>query len=62
MEMIATQGGRYSLISVARLYLDHLLAQNQYEEAAKLCSRAFGSDTILWEEEVYKFLKIQQLR
>ena len=50
------------MVSVARLYVDHLLADQRYEEAAQLCSRAFGSDTPLWEEEVYKFVKIQQLR
>lgn len=45
-----------------RLYLDHLLSLKQYENAAKLCFRTFGKDKILWEEEVYKFVKVQQLR
>lgn len=45
-----------------RLYLDHLLSQEQYDEAAKLCLQAFGNDKILWEEEVFKFVKVQQLR
>lgn len=62
MDTIKRFGGRYSLVSVARRYVDHLLAEQQYEEAAQLCSRTFGSDTALWEEEVYKFVKIQQLR
>lgn len=62
MDTIAKHGGRYSSVSVARLYVDHLLAEHKYEEAAQLCSRTFGSDTVLWEEEVYKFVKIQQLR
>lgn len=62
MEAIEKNGGKYSRLSVARLYVDHLLGQQKYEEAAQLCSRAFGSDTVLWEEEVYKFVKIQQLR
>lgn len=62
MQVIASQGGRYSLVSVARLYLDHLLDENRYEEAAQLCRRVFGTDIKLWEEEIYKFVKIQQLR
>lgn len=45
-----------------RLYLDHLLALGQYEDAAKLCLRAFGKDKVLWEEEVYKFVNVHQLR
>lgn len=62
METIKRHGGRYSIVSVARLYVDNLLAEQNYEAAAQLCSRTFGSDTGLWEEEVYKFVKIQQLR
>lgn len=62
MVAIENNGGRYSMVSVARLYVDHLLAEQRFEEAAQLCSRTFGSDTALWEEEVYKFVKIQQLR
>ncbi|XP_037029036.1 vacuolar protein sorting-associated protein 41 homolog [Bradysia coprophila] len=62
MEVISAHGGRYSIVSVARLYLDHLLALGQYENAAKLCLRAFGNDKQLWEEEVYKFVRAKQLR
>ena len=62
MEVISQNGGKFSFISVARLYLDHLLTQKKYDEAAKLCLRAFGTDKLLWEEEVYKFVKVKQLR
>lgn len=62
MEVISAHGGRYSIVSVARLYLDHLIALGQYENAAKLCLRAFGNDKQLWEEEVYKFVRAKQLR
>ncbi|XP_052869808.1 vacuolar protein sorting-associated protein 41 homolog [Anopheles cruzii] len=62
MEVITKHGGKYSLITVARLYLDHLLSQQQFDEAAKLCTRVFGTDKQLWEEEVYKFVKVKQLR
>lgn len=46
----------------SRLYLDHLLSLGEYDEAAKLCLQAFGNDKVLWEEEVFKFVKVQQLR
>lgn len=62
MEVIAKHGGKYSLVTVARLYLDHLLSLQQFDEAAKLCLRAFKTDKKLWEEEVYKFVKVKQLR
>lgn len=62
MEVISVHGGRYSKVSVARLYLDHLLASGKYEDAAQLCLQAFGNDKQLWEEEVYKFVRAKQLR
>uniref|UniRef100_A0A1Q3FE53 Vacuolar protein sorting-associated protein 41 homolog n=1 Tax=Culex tarsalis TaxID=7177 RepID=A0A1Q3FE53_CULTA len=62
MDVIAKNGGKYSIVTVARLYLDHLLSLQQYDEAARLCLRAFQNDKQLWEEEVYKFVKEKQLR
>uniref|UniRef100_A0A182IX16 Uncharacterized protein n=1 Tax=Anopheles atroparvus TaxID=41427 RepID=A0A182IX16_ANOAO len=62
MDVITKHGGKYSLITVARLYLDHLLSLQQFDEAARLCTRVFGNDKQLWEEEVYKFVKVKQLR
>lgn len=62
MQVISEHGGKYSLVSVARLYLDHLLEQKNYDEAAKLCQTTFGNDKVLWEEEVFKFVKVQKLR
>lgn len=34
----------------------------KFDEAAKLCQRTFADDKALWEEEVYKFVKVKQLR
>lgn len=62
MDVVSTYGGKYSLTSVARLNVDHLLKQGKYDEAAKLCLRVLGNNKALWEEEVYKFLKYKQLR
>ncbi|XP_044315232.1 vacuolar protein sorting-associated protein 41 homolog isoform X2 [Drosophila rhopaloa] len=45
-----------------RLYINHLLTLKQYEDAAKLCLQMLGNNKILWEEEVFKFVKCQQLR
>lgn len=59
---ISEHGGRYSQVSVARLYLNHLLDADQFEPAAIVCRRWFGTDRELWEEEVYKFVNRKQLR
>ncbi|XP_034472992.1 vacuolar protein sorting-associated protein 41 homolog isoform X2 [Drosophila innubila] len=59
---ISTRGGSLPLLSVARLYINHLLTLKKYEDAAKLCLRVLGNNKALWEEEVFKFVKCQQLR
>ncbi|KAK7789046.1 hypothetical protein R5R35_010545 [Gryllus longicercus] len=53
---------KYNLLKVGRAYLDHLLSQNKFEEAGKLCLKILGKDKQLWEEEVFKFARQQQLR
>lgn len=62
MEVIKAEGGKFSLTSVVRLYLDNLIARGQYDEAAQLCLHEFRNNTQLWEEEIYKFAKVNQLR
>ncbi|EDV54271.2 uncharacterized protein Dere_GG21404 [Drosophila erecta] len=62
MELIAANGGNMPVLSVAKLYINHLLALKKYDDAAKLCLRILGNDKDLWEEEVFKFVKCQQLR
>ncbi|XP_070855376.1 vacuolar protein sorting-associated protein 41 homolog isoform X3 [Drosophila suzukii] len=58
LELLGTHGGSVPIHSVA----SHLLALKQYEGAAKLCLRMLGNNKVLWEEEVFKFVKCQQLR
>lgn len=53
---------RNSLLSVGRKYLDHLLFAQEYDQAAELCHRIFGQDKRLWQEDVYKFASVHQLR
>ncbi|XP_062142192.1 vacuolar protein sorting-associated protein 41 homolog [Drosophila sulfurigaster albostrigata] len=61
MEM-STQGCSLALLSVAIMYINHLLDIKKYEDAAKLCLRELGNNKALWEEHVLKFAKCQQLR
>ncbi|KZC05745.1 Vacuolar protein sorting-associated protein 41 like protein [Dufourea novaeangliae] len=53
---------RHTLVNIGRVYLDHLLACGKYDEAGKLCLKVLGRDKKLWEEEVYKFARVHQLR
>lgn len=62
MELIGEKGGKFTKIEVARLYVDHLLADKKFEQAAQLCSMIFEDNKDLWEEEVYKFVKVKQLK
>lgn len=60
MEVISLHGG--NVLSAARLYINHLLTQKEYDNAGKLCLRVLGNNKSLWEEEVFKFVKHNQLR
>lgn len=62
LRVITEKGGKYTKIQVTRLFVDKLLAEERYEDAAKLCQRVFENNKDLWEEEVYKFVKVKQLR
>ncbi|KAG7161245.1 Vacuolar protein sorting-associated protein 41-like, partial [Homarus americanus] len=53
---------RYTLLSVGRVYLDHLIACSSFQDAAKLCTQILGSDKALWEEAVVRFNRARQLR
>lgn len=65
LEAVTVDGGKdckHSLADVGRVYLDHLLSCEKYDKAGKLCLTILGQNKKLWEEEVYKFAKVHQLR
>jgi len=53
---------RNSRISVGKKFLDHLLFMEKYVEAGKLTAELFGNDKKLWQEEIFKFAQVHQLR
>ncbi|XP_054269430.1 vacuolar protein sorting-associated protein 41 homolog [Macrosteles quadrilineatus] len=53
---------RYTKLSIGQAYLDHLLLLEEYEKAAQLCQNILGTNKRLWEEEVFKFARVHQLR
>lgn len=60
--MIREKGGKFTVVQVAKLYVDFLIGQQKYDQAAKICFDIFEANKDLWEEEVYKFVKVRQLR
>ncbi|PSN43945.1 hypothetical protein C0J52_03761 [Blattella germanica] len=53
---------RHTLLQVGRAYLDHLLFEEKFDQAGQLCLKILGKDKRLWEEEVFKFARLHQLR
>lgn len=52
---------RHNKLMVGRAYMNHLMKEKRYSEAAELCPSVLGHNKSLWEEEVYMFAHIQQL-
>lgn len=51
-----------SLISVGKTFSDHLFSMKNYAEAGNVTAEFCGNDKHLWQEEIIKFEKVQQLR
>jgi len=47
---------------VGHKFLNYLLQEQRFEDAAKLCVKIYGRNKELWESEAYRFSKIGQLR
>lgn len=66
MEAVAQTEGhqacRFTPLQVGQAYLNHLLEQEEFEQAGQLCQKILGTEKRLWEEEVFKFARIHQLR
>ncbi|XP_050671127.1 vacuolar protein sorting-associated protein 41 homolog [Leptidea sinapis] len=53
---------KHSVVSVGVQYLDHLLSEHMYDDAAILCARICKNDKVLWENQILKFAEVNQLR
>ncbi|XP_071956402.1 vacuolar protein sorting-associated protein 41 homolog [Antedon mediterranea] len=53
---------RHNVLDVGKTYINSLIENEEFEDAASLCSSVFGKNKDLWEEWVYIFAKIQQLK
>ncbi|KAJ3144786.1 Vacuolar protein sorting-associated protein 41 [Geranomyces variabilis] len=50
-----------SIVEIGQKYMETLLSEGRYDEAAATCPKILRADPILWEEWVTKFAKLQQL-
>ncbi|KAF5292644.1 hypothetical protein FQR65_LT11196 [Abscondita terminalis] len=57
-----SRDAQYTLESVGIAYLDHLLGKGLYDQAGKLCLTIFGHKKEIWEEQLFKFAMVHQLR
>ncbi|XP_064648417.1 vacuolar protein sorting-associated protein 41 homolog [Lineus longissimus] len=53
---------RHDPQEIGRQYLNHLIENVKFDDAARLCIKVLGKNKQFWEEEVYKFARIQQLK
>ena len=47
---------------VGKEYLDYLIDERRYEDAARLCVRHLGNNRQLWQREAFRFSELQQLK
>ncbi|CAH0719696.1 unnamed protein product, partial [Brenthis ino] len=62
LEEVGGKTSKHSVVEVGVQYLDHLLSEHLFEEAAILCARICKNDKVLWENQILKFLAVKQLR
>jgi len=53
---------RHTCQEVGRKYLDHLLGAKEFRRAGQLCSTLLNKDKKRWEEQVFRFAKVHQLK
>lgn len=62
LEEVGGKTSKHSVVTVGEQYLDHMMSQHLYEEAAILCARICKNDKSLWEKQILKFAEVNQLR
>ncbi|XP_026486641.1 vacuolar protein sorting-associated protein 41 homolog [Vanessa tameamea] len=62
LEEVGGKTSKHSVVTVGVQYLDHLISEHLFEEAAILCARICKNDKVLWENQILKFAEVNQLR
>ncbi|XP_064186870.1 vacuolar protein sorting-associated protein 41 homolog isoform X1 [Anguilla rostrata] len=53
---------RHDVQKIGMAYINHLVEKGDYDAAAKKCQKVLGKNMELWENEVYRFKTIGQLK
>ncbi|XP_042202802.1 vacuolar protein sorting-associated protein 41 homolog isoform X2 [Callorhinchus milii] len=53
---------RHNMLDIGRAYIDYLVEKGDYHGAARKCQKVLGKNMDLWENEVYRFRKMGQLK
>ncbi|KAM3928991.1 vacuolar protein sorting-associated protein 41 homolog [Leptodactylus fuscus] len=53
---------RHEVLKIGLAYIAHLVEKKDYEIAARKCQKILGKNMKLWEDEVYRFKRIGQLK
>lgn len=53
---------RHTVQSVGIEYIDFLFSRGMFNEAGKFGLKIFGKNPSLWEDQIYKFAQVHQLR
>ncbi|KAM4688354.1 vacuolar protein sorting-associated protein 41 homolog [Discoglossus pictus] len=53
---------RHDVLDIGLAYITHLVEKADYDMAARKCQKILGKNMKLWEDEVYRFMKIGQLK
>ncbi|XP_026746855.1 vacuolar protein sorting-associated protein 41 homolog [Trichoplusia ni] len=62
LEEVGGKTTKHSVVTVGVQYLDHLMTEHLFEDAAVLCARICKNDKVLWETQILKFAEVNQLR
>ncbi|XP_040209124.1 vacuolar protein sorting-associated protein 41 homolog [Rana temporaria] len=53
---------RHEVLDIGLAYITHLVEKEDYDNAARKCQKILGKNMKLWEDEVYRFKSIGQLK
>ncbi|XP_063778599.1 vacuolar protein sorting-associated protein 41 homolog isoform X1 [Pseudophryne corroboree] len=53
---------RHDVLDIGLAYITHLVEKGDYDMAARKCQKILGKNMKLWEDEVYRFKEIGQLK
>ncbi|CEG80905.1 hypothetical protein RMATCC62417_15168 [Rhizopus microsporus] len=53
---------RFSVDEIGQTYLNWLISENKYQEAGQECRSILGHDKAKWEDWVFKFVELGELK